>query len=291
MRRLLIYLFTVLACWFAVDSARGADLRFPQKAIAGQPLTIGTSGQGKATLYLVGPGQVIRHSIKLGSDVNIKAKELHSAGRWVAILRSDDKPQSQVFWVQPGQPENLGFLARPSRVPAAQRNAISGTVFVFDRFHNLVLQAVPVTFDLSMNSTGTKQTVSSRDGIAWINASSGPKAGPAQFVATVGNVAVRRVVQQVAAEPCSGALRMRVAKRDQTLIVVETDPIRDCSGNPVPDGTIVSFTETDRNGKSTVDARIKKGIAQAELPASSDATISVASGVTLGNELHVGGGE
>lgn len=292
MRRLLIYLFTILACWFAADSARGAELRLPQNgAIAGQPLTVGTSGQGEATLYLIGPGQVIRRDIKLGSNVNIKAEELQSAGRWVAILRSDDKPQSQVFWVQAGQPANLSFLARPSRVPAAQRNAISGTVFVFDKFHNLILQPVPVNFDLSVHGTGAKQTVTSREGVAWINASSGAKEGPAQFVASAGNVSARRVVQQVAAEPCSGALRMRVAKRDQDMIVVETDPIRDCSGNPVPDGTIVSFTETDRNGKSTVDARIKKGIAQAELPASSDATISVASGVTLGNELHVGGGE
>jgi hypothetical protein len=84
---------------------------------------------------------------------------------------------------------------------------------------------------------------------------------------------------------------MHIAERAQDNIVVETDPVRDCSGNPVPDGTIVTFIETDKSGKSAVDARIKKGIAKAELPASSNATISVAAGVTLGNELHVGGGE
>jgi hypothetical protein len=84
---------------------------------------------------------------------------------------------------------------------------------------------------------------------------------------------------------------MHIAQREKETVVVQTDPIHDCSGNPVPDGTIVSFIETDKSGKSTVDARIKKGIAQAELPASNDATISVAAGVTLGNELHLGGGQ
>jgi hypothetical protein len=51
----------------------------------------------------------------------------------------------------------------------------------------------------------------------------------------------------------------------------------------------VTFIQNDKTGKSTVDARIKKGTARAELPASDNATITVAAGVVLGNELHVGG--
>jgi hypothetical protein len=291
MRRVGLIVFLILMCWFAADSARAAQLRLPQDAVAGQPMTIGTSGSGSGTLYLIGPGQVIKHDVKLGSDVQIKGEELRSAGRWIAVLRGDGNPQSQVLWVKPGAPDNLSFLARPSRVPVDHRNAISGTVFVFDKFHNLVLQPTPVSFNLAVNGSGATQSVTGHDGVAWIDASSGRKAGAAQFVASVGNVSVRRVVQQVAAEPCSGTLRMHIAERAKDDIVVETDPVRDCSGNPVPDGTIVTFIETDKSGKSAVDARIKKGIAKAELPASSNATISVAAGVTLGNELHVGGGE
>jgi len=134
---------------------------------------------------------------------------------------------------------------------------------------------------------GSSKTVTSRDGVAWVNSASASKAGAAQFVATAGDATVRRVVQQVAADPCH--LTMRVAGRSGNRVVVETAPIKDCSGNPVPDGTIVTFIQTDKNGKSTVDSRIKKGIARAELPADDSATITVAAGVVLGNELHVGG--
>jgi hypothetical protein len=94
-------------------------------------------------------------------------------------------------------------------------------------------------------------------------------------------------VQQVAGDACN--LRM-TAKSMAKTIVVETDPIRDCSGNAVPDGTIVTFTETDSRGISTVDARVKRDVARAELPLSDNATISVAAGVVLGNEVHVSWG-
>jgi hypothetical protein len=123
--------------------------------------------------------------------------------------------------------------------------------------------------------------------VAWINSSSAKKAGAAQFVASTGDTSVRRVVQQVASDPCN--LRMHVVQRNEKGVTVETDPIRDCTGNPVPDGTIVSFTQTDRMGRSTVDARIRKGVARAQLPYAESADISVAAGVVLGNELHLGG--
>src|ERR1700760_4027444 len=144
MRRLIMLGLVIAATWFAMDSARAAELRLPQDAVAGQAMTIGASGDGEATLFLVGPGQIIQHKIKLGSEAQIKAGELHSAGRWIAILKSGGSSQSSVFWVKPGQPENLSFLARPSRVPVAHPNVINGTVFVFDQFHNLILQPTPV---------------------------------------------------------------------------------------------------------------------------------------------------
>ena len=283
MRKIIFVLLVIAVCWFAVDCARAEDLRVPQNAVAGQPLSIGVSGSG--TLYLIGPGQVIKRTFK-SSSVEIKGEELSSAGRWIAVVRGDSK-QSQVFWVKPGKAEKLNFLARPSRVPVARANAISGVSFVFDRYQNLVLEPSPVSFNLSVGGAGNSKMVASRDGVAWIKSASAPKAGAAQFVASVDGAEVRRVVQQVAADPCN--LRMHVAGRANNRVVVETDPIRDCTGNPLPDGTIVTFIQAEKSGRSTVDARIKKGIARAELPVSDNATITVAAGVVLGNELHIGG--
>jgi hypothetical protein len=284
--RKVIYIGLIVAlCWFAADCARAAELRVPQNAVAGQPLSIGASGSG--TLYLVGPGQVIKKEFKSGS-VEIKGEELRSAGRWIAAVHGDAN-QSQVFWVKPGKPGKLNFLARPSRVPVAHPNVISGVTFVFDQYQNLILDPTPVNFKLEVGGSSSTKSVTSREGVAWINSASAPKAGAAQFVATVDDTSVARVVQQVAADPCERSFRMHVAGHAGDRTIVETDPIRDCSGNPVPDGTIVTFIQTDKTGKSTVDARIKKGTARAELPASDNATITVAAGVVLGNELHVGG--
>jgi len=91
------------------------------------------------------------------------------------------------------------------------------------------------------------------------------------------------VVGQVPGDPCT--LQMS-AKPAGTKIQLETQPVRDCSGNPVPDGTIVTFTETYNDSKSTVDVPLKRGVAKVEMPAHRGATISVASGVVLGNQIR-----
>ncbi|HKD78632.1 MAG TPA: hypothetical protein VKH81_03010 [Candidatus Angelobacter sp.] len=285
MRTLIFILLVFAVCWFAADCARAAELQVPQNAVAGQPLTIHVAGSG--TLYLIGPGQVIKREFKSGS-VEIKGEELRNAGRWIAAVEGGN--QSQVFWVKPGKPGKLNFLARPSRVPVARKDVISGVAFVFDQYQNMVIEPTPVNFKLSVGeAAGSSKTVTSRAGVAWTTSGSASKAGAAQFVATANDTSVRRVVQQVAADPCERSLRMHVAGRSGNMVTIETDPIRDCSGNPVPDGTIVTFIQTDKTGRSTVDARIKKDIARAELPASDSATVTVAAGVVLGNELHIGG--
>jgi hypothetical protein len=288
MRKIAMIALTVAACWLAASRANGTELRVPDKAVAGENFSIATSGSGEGTLLLIGPGEVIKHKIRLGENAEIKGEELKHAGRWIAIVRGGT-PNSQVFWVEPGKPENLSFLARPSRVPVDRPGVISGVAFAFDRFQNLVVQPTPVTFTLSVGGTSASHTATTKDGVAYVTSSSAKKAGAAQFVAKVGDVTVNRVVQQVASDPCN--LRMRIAGKNKDQVILETDPIRDCTGNPVPDGTIVTFIETDKTGRSVVDARIKKGIARAELPASPGAHVTVASGVVLGNELNLGGGE
>jgi hypothetical protein len=286
-RRLLLAFLVLAMCWFAEDAAAAAEIKAPSSPVAGTELSLATSGSGSATFYLVGPATRLKRSIRLGEPVRLQPDELPASGRYTAIVDGDGGATLS-FYVAPGKPEELSFLARPSRVPAATSDGISGVVFPFDRNENLVLEPLPVRFELNEGGTPVTRTVETRNGVAYTILDSGRKGGAAQFVATAGDVTARRVVQQVASDPCN--LRFQ-AERTKDGVLVRTDPVRDCSGNPVPDGTIVTFVQVGPRGKDTVDARVKRGFAEAMLPANAPSTISVASGVVSGNEVHIGGGE
>ena len=280
-----IYTITVVLCFALLVGAQ--NLSLPTDATAGQSISIPTSGSGSATLYLFGPGTALKRNVELGQPVQVEGDQLRQAGRYIVILEGSETA-SGAFFVAPAKLENIAFLARPSRVPAARKDVITGSAYLFDKYNNLVMEKYPVKFDVAVaGASAVTRTADSKNGVAWIKMDSGKRAGTAQFTASSNGGAVQRVVQETASDPCTIRMKAQAAKDGD--ILVETDPIRDCAGNPVPDGTIVTFTSTDKSGRSTVDARIKRGIAQAELPASQNATLSVAAGVVLGNEIHWGG--
>lgn len=177
----------------------------------------------------------------------------------------------------------MTLLVHPSRVPVSASNAISAVALVFDALHNMVMAPTPVKFNVGPVS----QTRNSANGVAWIRLTSAPKAGPAKLEASIGKTSEVRVVQQVASDACNLNIRGSWAAKH---FLVETAPVKDCKGNFVPDGTVVSFTKIDDGGKTTVDAPIKRGVAKVEMPVSGRARITVASGVAVGNELSVAGG-
>jgi hypothetical protein len=188
--------------------------------------------------------------------------------------------------VPASQVANVSFLAKPSRLPVGLHDGISGAVYIFDAYRNLVTVPTPVSFQLSGISGVTQtRTATARDGSAWTQMDSAAKEGNAQFMARVGDIAATRIIQEVPGDPCG--LRMSARPAGQK-IELETDPLRDCSGNAVPDGTIVTFTEVYEGKQTTVDVPLKRGIAQAELPAYNGAKISAATGVVLGNEIRWG---
>ncbi len=274
----------LLAALMLLETTQAAELHVPATVTAGSGLTFSSSGSGSATMYVFGPGSAVKRQVELGQQIQLGADDLQNAGRYTVVIGND----SAVFFVTAAPVNSIAFLARPSRVPAATANVITGTAFLFDKYQNLVLQPEPVKFELEEDGQTTTRSETSKGGVAFTKLDSSRKAGPAQFVATSGSASVRRVVQQVASDPCN--IRMS-AQPNKNGVLVRTDPIRDCSGNPVPDGTIVTFSATDSQGKSTVDARIKRGIAEAQLPISNGATISVASGVVVGNEIQWRGGQ
>jgi hypothetical protein len=272
---------TAIFVLLLTSAAFAQDFTPPAHAVAGTTVQLDTSGSGDATFYLVGPATAVKRTVKLGEAIEVK---LEAAGTYTAVL----KGVTRSFYVTPAPPSMLVFLARPSRVAVEQKNAVSGVAFVFDANKNLSLAPADVKFDLKVgDSAVASRSVTAHNGIAWTRFDSARREGAAQFVASLGSTSVRRVVQLTAAEPCNLRFHTSPAKHG---VVVETDPVRDCAGNPVPDGTIVTFIESDGRTRSTIDARIKRGVARAELPASPNATISAASGVVLGNEIRLGGG-
>jgi hypothetical protein len=223
----------------------------------------------------------------LGQEIHIQPRDVRGAGRYTALLRNGGSTQSGSFYVVAAKPASLSFLAHPSRIPVAQRDGVIGVAFIFDKWHNLVRRPETVDFRLATkDAPAITQSVRSRDGVAWVLMNSAHKAGNAKFVAALDGIEETRVIQQVAADPCHLQIR---AERNAKGVLVQTAPVRDCSGNPVSDGTIVTFTANGPQGLSTVDVPIKKDIAQAELQIPGPATISVASGVVMGNEVKVGG--
>lgn len=280
-------MIVALACTAAL-CAGAAEVHVPKQVTAGTGVIVSTSGSGEGTLIVAGPGSVWKGKVTLGRDVTVDSSQTAYAGRYVVALTATDGNATAEFFVVAAKPASIAFLAQPSRVPVARQEVISGTAFVMDQQNNLVATATPVKFELAVPGTAPlTRTAMSKDGVAWVRMDSGKLGGAARVVASAGDISTTRVVQQVASEPCN--LRIQ-AHPDKNGIAVQTDPVRDCSGNPVPDGTIVTFTQTDASGKSTLDARVKRGVATAELPAAQRATISVASGVVVGNELRWGGG-
>ena len=284
MKALALILFAVLVSAVAF----AAEVHPPANVTAGTSITIPSSGSGDRTFYLIGPATASKWRVLAGSDISIDAEQLEHAGRYIAILCGSDGCASSPFFVEPAVPNKLGLLVHPSRVPVGSTDGISTVGFVFDNFHNLVLKPEQVKFSLlPKGGKGISTERAAENGVAWVRISSAKKEGAMRVAAAIGHADELRVVQQVAADACN--LRIR-ATRVKTAFLVETDPVRDCSGNPVPDGTVVSFTKADSSGKTTVDVPVKRGVAKVEMPVEGAARITVASGVVTGNELEVAGG-
>jgi len=263
------------------------SVRAPSNVVAGSSFSITTTGSGGGTFYLLGPNHVLKQALQLGQVLQISGADIPASGWYQGIVCDSGGCANTAFYVRPATPARLSFLLHPSRVPVSAANAINATALVFDRFQNTVLAPTPVEFHFSpAGAASYSRSQSTNRGIAWLQMGSSAKQGPLKVVASVGETAEPRVIQQVASEACG--LRMTEASSARN-VRVQTDPIRDCSGNPLPDGTIVSFTKIDRSGRSTVDTPIKKGIATAQFSVSGPARISLACGVVLGNEISVGG--
>lgn len=274
-----------LISWCFCSASDGGP-RVPATVEAGKSFSITLDGSGEATFYLIGPNHVVKRNVTLGTSVQIESTDVRAAGHYQAIVCGSSCASSD-FVVQASQPAHLSFFLHPSRVPVSTPGSIDATAFVFDQNFNLVLAPSTVDFRINpANGNSFTRQASTQKGVTWMRMDSTAHEGRVQVTAALGKAEEARVIQQVASDAC--ALRMK-AMPSKNGVTLETDPVRDCSGNALPDGTIVSFTKVDKVGKSTVDTPIKKGIARVELSVHGPAQIGVACGVVLGNEIALNG--
>jgi hypothetical protein len=280
----------------AVVTAQSADLHAPAPVRAGQGFAISLDGSGSGTFYLIGPDHIIKRKVTLGGELQVASSDVHTAGRYQMIL-CQRECSSATFEVQAAQPARISFFLHPSRVPVSSRDSIDATAWVFDQYFNLVVTPTAVDFQIKpATGAGFTRQATTRNGVTSMQMDSTQHEGKVQVTAALSNPGGRkpleskveevRVIQQVASDACR--LHMN-AVASGNRVTLQTDPVRDCSGNALPDGTIVSFTTVDRAGRSSVDAPIKKGIARTQLTVDGPARISVACGVALGNEVTLGG--
>jgi hypothetical protein len=283
--RVLTFLSGVL-CALVSASAAQVAINAPDHVTAGDGFSISVEGQGSGTLYLLGPSRAIKRSIEFGKNTTITGSDVSSSGIYQFVVCSSEC-STKTLEVQPATAARLGFVLHPSRVRVSTPNAVNATAIVFDKQNNVVLSPAEITFHIASDGRGiTEKPVRTVRGIATLQMDSRPTQGTLEVTAILGKTSEPRVIQQVASEACG--LRMS-AVSSGSGITLQTDPIRDCKGNPLPDGTIVSFTKIDAAGKSTVDTPIKKDRAVAQFSASGPARISVACGVVVGNEIAWGG--
>lgn len=287
--RILCCTFLLCSAFLAVSQAETPPgLRLPANVRAGETVAVSTSGNAASeTFYLIGPGHVAKRQFHAGDTIQIGSDEIAVAGTYQAITCNGEECAITSFYVSPNRGAQLVFLVHPSRVPVGKLEAISAVTVVVDRFQNLALQPEGVTFRAIVKETSVSSPPQmTRNGVVWTRLNSGLRDGTVEIDASLGTLSERRVVQQVAAEPCKLSAS---AEHRGDRVVLQTEPVRDCRGNSVPDGTIVTFTKSDKLGRSTVDAPIKKGVARTEMGFAGPATISVASGVVVGNDIHMGG--
>jgi hypothetical protein len=265
--------------------AAEGQMSLPKTIEAGNSFSIQIPGSGKAALFIVGTGQALKRDVELGQTVFFAAGSLCNAGYYLVVLQTGSFTETESLDVVPAsKPANLSFLAKPSRLPVGLHAGITGAVYVFDAYHNLISEPMPLSFEL-LSPTGTvqKRIVSTRYGAAWTEMDSTAQQGIDKFVARVGEITSTRIVGQVPGDPCG--LKMTAQKSGQQIHMV-TDAVRDCNGNAVPDGTIVTFTETSNGSQSTIDEPLKHGVAQVTISAHNGAMLSVASGVVMGNQIR-----
>src|SRR5947209_1692616 len=130
----------LLMIFVATCAGSAQSLQVPATVKANTALSIPTTGQGDAVLYLAGPASFSKRNIRLGAPIEIAPEEIHSAGQWLMTLKSGQGSETATLHVLPADTGKITFIVRPSRVPVALAGGISGVAYLLDNYGNLVIE-------------------------------------------------------------------------------------------------------------------------------------------------------
>ena len=92
--------------------AQAASMILPKTVEAGNAFSIQSTGSGKATLYIIGPGQVLKRDVQLGETTYFPMGSLYNAGHYLAVLAGESSSQNDSFDVVPAsKPVNMSFFS------------------------------------------------------------------------------------------------------------------------------------------------------------------------------------
>ncbi len=213
-----------------------------------------SAGLGARVRLESSPGILLRAAADEAGFVFPDVVTADSSGRAQALFVADALPgtayvtatlgsvvSSLPITITSGQPATLTLRAHPSAVAVAGGQAIV-TATVRDEGGSLVLDGTPVTFTATL---GTVEPASglTLDGLAHAVFTAGPEVGQATVIATAGDVTATASISVLGiGQPYTVTL---VAEPPQIQLdgapAVITATVVDALGDPVPDGTPVTF--------------------------------------------------
>ena len=93
--------------------AQEPAVQAPATVSAGSALAVSTKGQGKGTLYLLGPSHAVKKVVNLGEDVSFSGEDVTASGLYQVVACGSSGCATKVVEVTPGPASSFEFPAAP----------------------------------------------------------------------------------------------------------------------------------------------------------------------------------
>ncbi|NTW00745.1 MAG: hypothetical protein HGA19_05470 [Oscillochloris sp.] len=257
-------------------------LRLPKVLTAGQPLTVLAERSDApdglvATLVLQGNYGILLYHASFQSglaEFRLPAEDTHVAGSATLVVRASAAEGRAELTITPGEPiDPVMPLVGPRTIIADQIHWGTVVAIPFDMFGNPVVEGTLVHFEIQRpNAKREALTAPVTHLLAWNHVSSSPHAGRTIITATTGHAHgpdANLVETPGWPVPFTLSAQPRGLPADgRQFVTLRSQPIVDAYGNPMLDGTLITFVAEVPGGSSRfIPAYTIDGVAEAYLQA------------------------